>query len=125
MDEQLLAVDEILLKLLALCHQQGQIPHYQQLFKVLTSYLDDPVIKVREVRLCGLSPDSARREIQLLVDLTSSRVRGLLYWQGLYPTITREGLHRAETIQLPPDIEQLAQQIIDQILLSKEGLKVT
>ncbi len=117
-----IGVDEILLALLARCHQARWYPSYEFLLVAVNLYLVEASDADGLFHLQRLDRNVERRNVQLLVELTSLRVRGWLCWDSdyRYPMITREGLQRAESIHLPADIERLAQLIIEKILLSKQ-----
>lgn len=117
-----IGVDEILLALLARCYQAGWYPSWDMMVVAFNLYLTDNEQAGGLFHLQRLNRNVSRRETQLLVELTSLRVRAWIRWDPdyRYPMITREGLQRAATIQLPSDIEQLAQVMIEKIIESKK-----
>lgn len=117
-----IGVDEILLALLARCYQAGWYPRWDLIVIAFNLYLTDNEQAGGLFHLQRLDHNIPRRQNQLLVELTSLRVRAWVCWDRkyLYPQITREGLQRAATIQLPPDIEQLARVMIEKITESRK-----
>ena len=103
MDEQP-GIDDILLKVLAHCHEQGVAISWSVLASLLLEYLSRYPQAAGVRQLQRLAVDRTERYQQLLVEFTSLRVRGFACWGKRHLVITCEGRIRASGIQIPSEI---------------------